>query len=333
MKQIDSIAAWLSLQSNLGLSCNTIAAYKHALKDYIRFCNEICAPVETATREHISLYVRSLLTRPLIRSPLAEPVAGALSNATIRQRLTAVRLYYDYLIEEGVRQANPVGRGSRVRNRSDVTPQRPLVPRHHKLPWIPNEEEWKRLLDQAKKEPIRNRLMFAFAYDAALRREELCLLAASDIDPSRRLLHLRALTTKGKRDRIVPYSAMTGKLMALYLKQRRRITLASGTLFISESPRNFGQPISSWTWSKVIQRIAADAGVPQFTTHSFRHLCLTDLARSDWELHEIATFAGHRNISTTMLYIHLSGRDLATKLRVSTTFHTERLTQIAEGML
>ena len=42
--------------------------------------------------------------------------------------------------------------------------------------------------------------------------------------------------------------------------------------------------------------------------------CLTDLARMGWELHAIATFAGHRSTESTLTYIHLSGRDLADKL-------------------
>jgi integrase/recombinase XerD len=33
-----------------------------------------------------------------------------------------------------------------------------------------------------------------------------------------------------------------------------------------------------------------------------------------WELHAIATFAGHRSTDSTLAYIHLSGRDLADKL-------------------
>jgi hypothetical protein len=41
---------------------------------------------------------------------------------------------------------------------------------------------------------------------------------------------------------------------------------------------------------------------------------LTDLARMGWELHAIATFAGHRHTDSTLAYIHLSGRELATKL-------------------
>ena len=54
--------------------------------------------------------------------------------------------------------------------------------------------------------------------------------------------------------------------------------------------------------------------MPRFSTHTTRHLCLTDLARMGWELHAIATFAGHRSTESTLRYIHLSGRDLADKL-------------------
>jgi integrase len=60
--------------------------------------------------------------------------------------------------------------------------------------------------------------------------------------------------------------------------------------------------------------MARRAGVPRFTTHTPRHLCLTDLARAGWGLHELAQFAGHRDPQTTLLYVHLSGRDLAAKL-------------------
>jgi integrase len=74
--------------------------------------------------------------------------------------------------------------------------------------------------------------MLAFAYDVVLRREELCSLRSDDIDPSRRVLRIRAETTKGRRDRIVPYSAASSELLHRYLQHRRR----SGGLFFSRSP-------------------------------------------------------------------------------------------------
>jgi integrase/recombinase XerD len=47
--------------------------------------------------------------------------------------------------------------------------------------------------------------------------------------------------------------------------------------------------------------------------------------------HEIAIFAGHRSIESTLLYIHLSGRDLAAKLaRGMASIHDWRVRTIAE---
>jgi integrase/recombinase XerD len=182
------------------------------------------------------------------------------------------------------------------------------------LPWIPSEAEWLTVLDVFRAESARNRLMLALAYDAALRREELCALRTDDIDPARRMLRVRAETTKNRLERIVPYSAPTGLLLADYLRYRSRSSRARGPLFLSESRRNTAEPLTLWTWSKVVRRVALAAGLPRFSTHTTRHLCLTDLARMGWELHAIATFAGHRHTDSTLQYIHLSGRDLADKL-------------------
>ncbi|WP_424534162.1 hypothetical protein ACOZ38_28085 [Sphaerisporangium viridialbum] len=49
-------------------------------------------------------------------------------NATLQQRLVPVRLFYDYLIEEGLRESNPVGRGRYTPGRKYGGHQRGLVP-------------------------------------------------------------------------------------------------------------------------------------------------------------------------------------------------------------
>ena len=139
--------------------------------------------------------------------------------------------------------------------------RRGLVRRYSRLPWIPTDEQWRAVLEVAARESLRNRLMLALAYDAALRREELCLLATDDLDPAHRTLRVRAETTKTRRARVVPYSAVGGQLLAGYLRHRRSITRERGALFVSESPRNREQPISAWTWSKVVRSIAVRAEV------------------------------------------------------------------------
>jgi integrase/recombinase XerD len=325
---------WIQMQRDLGRAPNTVAAYQRALEDYLAFCSRQALLPEAVKREDIARYVRDLASRP---SPRGQSVrvldSGAgLANATMQQRLTVVRLFYDYLMEENLRPDNPVGRGRYTpRTGFSGTRERGLIPRYQKLPWLPNEEQWTAILEATKQEPLRNRVMFALAYDAGLRREELCTLSTNDIDPAHRLLHIRAEQTKGRRARVVPYSETTSALYVAYLHHRRELSRERGPLFLSESRRNHACPISIWTWSKVIEGIADRSGVPQFTTHTLRHLCLTDLARANWDIHEIATFAGHRNPQSTLLYIHLSGRDLAKKLEQGmAAIHTWRAQIMAE---
>ena len=313
----DLARRWLTVQANLGLATNTVDAYARALEDYLRFSHRNGADVTNTGRDNIAAFVRDLASRPNPRPPKDKTpgVRPGLANATLQQRLTAIRLFYDFLMEEGIRPNNPVGRGRYTPGKGFAgSRDRGLIPRYSKLPWIPNDEQWTCILAAARKQILRNRLMLALAYDSALRREELCGLEINDLDPAFQTLRIRAENTKNRLSRIVPYSNAAGELFAAYLCRRRELTHDRGRFFVSESRRNCGKTISIWTWSKVVNELAAESGVREFTTHTPRHLCLTDLARDNWDIHEIAKFAGHRSIQTTLLYIHLSGRELGAKI-------------------
>ncbi|WP_207757734.1 tyrosine-type recombinase/integrase [Nonomuraea cypriaca] len=315
---------WLRIWADLGRAPRTIDAYGRGLAEYLEVCERDGIEPIAATRVQVGRFVRELTSRPSRRGTnvLVLDSGSGLSNATLQQRLVPVRLFYDFLVEEGLRESNPVGRGSYAPGRRAGGGRgegRPLVARMVKLPWIPSEAEWRQILEAFREEMIRNRVMLALAYDAALRREELCSLRTDDLDPAHRMLRVRAETTKTRRERAVPYSAATGELLAEYLRHRVGLSRARGPLFLSESRRNRAEPLTLWSWSKVVRRIALAAAVPRFSTHTTRHLCLTDLARMGWELHAIATFAGHASTDSTLRYIHLSGRDLSDKLNASMT--------------
>jgi hypothetical protein len=53
-----------------------------------------------------------------------------------------------------------------------------------------------------------------------------------------------------------------------YLAHRAGISRARGPSFLSESRRNHGEPLSLWTWSKVVRRVALAADAPRFSTHT-----------------------------------------------------------------
>ena len=325
---------WLGIQADLGLAPRTIDAYARGLTDYFLVCEREGIDPLTAERAEIARYVRDLTARPSRRGPNVVTLDSGvgLANATLQQRLVAVRLFYDHLVEEGRRVSNPVGRGRYTPGKGfGGQRDRGLSPRFTKLPWIPSDEQWRQILEAARSELLRNRLMLALAYDAGLRREELCLLRTDDLDPAHRTVRIRAETTKGRRERVVPYSVPTSALLRAYLDERRRLSTARGPLFLSTSRRNRAAPITLWTWSKVVRGIATRADVLRFSTHTLRHLCLTDLARAGWELHLIAAFAGHRNPQTTLQYIHLSGRELAAKLAHGMAeIHAWRVAQLGE---
>ena len=336
LERHERAAEWLGIWADLGRAPRTIDAYARGLAEFLEACERDGIDPAAATRAEVAAFVRELRTRPSRRgvNVVVLDSGAGLANATLQQRLVPVRLFYDFLVEEGVRESNPVGRGRYTPGRrfGGAGTGRPLVSRMAKLPWIPSEAEWLRVLEVFCGEPVRNRVMLALAYDAALRREELCSLRTDDLDPAHRTLRVRAETTKTRRERMVPYSAPAGALLGEYLRHRATISRARGPLFLSESRRNHAEPLSLWAWSKVVRRVALEAGVPRFSTHTTRHLCLTDLARMGWEVHAIATFAGHRSTDSTLQYIHLSGRELAAKLNSSMAqIHAWRIAVLSEA--
>jgi integrase/recombinase XerD len=140
---------------------------------------------------------------------------------------------------------------------------------------------------------------------------------------------VRAENTKNRYGRVGPYSPVTGELYATWLAERRLLSASRGPLFLSRSPRNRAEPVRGWIWSKVVRSLVLEVGQPLISTHTFRHPCLTELARAGWDIHEIATFAGHRRIQSTLLYIHLSARDLSHRFDCTVaSLHAARLTAL-----
>jgi integrase/recombinase XerD len=304
---------WLQRQAYLQLAPTTIDAYGRCLNDYLRFCAQHSVQPEALTREQVALYVHDLASRPNPKGAhiLSIQSGRGLSNSTIQQRLTVLRLFCDSLIEKHLRQDNPVGRGHYVPGKAfGGMRDRGLVPHYQKLPWLPSDAEWQNVLQSLKEEPLRNQVMMLIAYDGALRREELVRLEIADFDFAYRQIRVRAEHAKNGRERVVGYGTITSHFLEAYLRHRRALSLTPGPLFLSESHRNKASPLSLGMWSKVVQKIAGRAGLPQFTTHTPRHLRLTHMARAHLDLHQIATYAGHQSLATTMLYIHLSGVEL-----------------------
>lgn len=310
---LPSAREWLEMQANRQLSPRTIEAYGRGLEEWLRFCGKSVPNIvpETASRADLALYVNALASRSGRRE------GTLLSRQTISLRLTAARLYYDHLVETGVRNSNPIGRSRNVRwNHGTASPRllggRPLFRhKHQPPPWIPTDAEFAHLLTHLGTKSVRNQAMVMLLYDGALRRDELVKLELDDIDwPDREVL-LRPEICKNGFGRLVLFTRSTSVRLNLYLDQRRVLRTDIRLLFLSESNRNKATGISANMVNKIVQNLAVGSALPKLHPHTFRHLRLTHMARCGVPDHIIAQYAGHRSLDTTRLYIHLSGRDIS----------------------
>ena len=87
---------------------------------------------------------------------------------------------------------------------------------------------------------------------------------------------------------------------------------ADGPLFLSDSHRNPGQPLSKWTVKDIFDRISDALQIPQLTPHKMRHLMLTELKKSGMDLLDVSRYARHRTIASTEIYLHTDISDLRT---------------------
>ena len=245
-----------------------------------------------------------------------------LSDSTIIQRVVACRLFYEFLILKRLRSdpVNPIARGHD--GRDGHHPVRGPVSKQQRLPWVPDDEIWDRFVRHVlSQEDARTQAMILLAYDAALRREELMSLRVDDIDWARGILTIRPETTKGGRMRHVPVSASILHLVRHYLEGDRRALIAaydgddSGPIFLSESTRNPGRPLSVGAFDEVMERVREQVGLPALTPHTLRHQRCTMLKRAGVSLDDIALFAGHKRTETTRLYIHLAPTELSKRIR------------------
>ena len=176
------------------------------------------------------------------------------------------------------------------------------------------EREIKRVFAHIAQRPFaeRNRAMFHLSICAGMRVGEIAALQWGDVfTPDGRVreqIQLTAEQTKGHKARTVLLNAQVQRELAMYGKGVRE-GLPEAALFTSK----VGGAFSPNSLVQVFGRVYKASGIDQATSHAGRHYFLTSLAEKGVSVHVLAALAGHRNISTTMVYLHAN----ATVLRAA----------------
>jgi integrase/recombinase XerD len=171
----------------------------------------------------------------------------------------------------------------------------PFGKRPKKLPCVLSPEEVARLLDAAA--PGRERVMVQTTYACGLRLEELMHLQVADIDSSRMVVHVRQ--GKGQKDRLVPLSPRLLEELRAYWRYHRPKTW----LF----PNRAGDgPWHGGSFQRRFRQVVARAGLKKpATMHTLRHSFATHLLEAGVDVLTLQKLLGHRQLSTTALYLHL----------------------------
>ncbi|MBQ0850279.1 hypothetical protein J8N05_19000 [Streptomyces sp. BH-SS-21] len=148
----EQAAAWLTIWTDVGRAPRTIDGLQPGPGRVLADVRAREHRSGRRDRSHIALYLSELSSLPHRwgANVISIDSGVGLANSTIQQRLVPVRLFLDFLMEEGLWDSDPVGRGRYTPGRRNGGRQRGLVPRLTKLPWIPGEQHWLSVLEVAK---------------------------------------------------------------------------------------------------------------------------------------------------------------------------------------
>lgn len=221
------------------------------------------------------------------------------AKATVYRTLSTLRGMGEYLVREGVWQANPM----RWMKGPKVTP-------YSRLPLRLDRDQVEALWQAAAQVRGAHRralwvTVLALLYGTGLRRGELVRLELGDWDREEGLLRIDGRKTGWER--CVPVPELTYRCLEVYLPLRANELMRHGlddhgALFTGID----GRPLSAEAISTGVHRIARRAGVPFRSLHQFRHSCASDLLEAGVSLPQVQQILGHRVICTTVRYTHIA---------------------------
>lgn len=222
--------------------------------------------------------------------------AGA-KTATIRRRVAAIRGFFDWLEALGAIDKNPAHRQLIRKVKSVRNKDRVLV--------VLTSEQANQLLTTARESSMRNHAMMATMLHCVLRRSEV---AEMDVD------HIRLIgkywiidlpSTKGGADQ---YVKIPEHVVELIEEHKEHYGIASGPLWRSHSRRNPGGRLTPTSIYRIVRNTAVAAGLPEIGAHTLRHTGCTLAIDNGASLQQVQTHARHKQIETTMVYVHQRDR-------------------------
>jgi len=264
------------LAAEVGASRNTLLAYRADLES----AAAVMGSLERAAAVDIA--------------KLGEAWAS-LASSTVARRSAALRRFYGFLLDDGLRPDDPSSSLPRPRL------QRPLP----KVLDSAEVEAMFAVIEEraASAEPLalRNLALLELLYGSGLRATELVSLPRRAVRTGQPFLMLRG---KGGKERLVPVSSRAAEAVQKWLPH---VDGASPWLFPGGKSH-----LSRVRLFQLVRGMAGLAGIApdRVSPHVLRHAFATHLLAGGADLRVLQSLLGHADISTTQIYTHVDAARL-----------------------
>lgn len=264
------------LAAEAGASRHTLAAYRNDLER----ASETAGPLAKASGNDLARLGTAW---------------ASLAPSTVARRSAALRRFFGFLVDDGLRADDP-------------SPALPRPRFERSLPRILDEAEVSRMFEAAEDRAasgegaaLRNLALLELLYGSGLRASELVGLPRAAVRPGQPFLMVRG---KGDKERLVPTSSRAQAAVAAWIAQA-----PGGSIWLFPSGKSH---ISRVRLFQIVRIMAADAGIApdRVSPHVLRHAFATHLLSGGADLRVLQSLLGHADIATTQIYTHVDSARL-----------------------
>lgn len=272
------------------LSSETLRGYQHTFDLLVKI-------MPTITLEIIS---EKTMTEFFKRLELRERMVGrgiikkGVKKSTIATYRSKLNKFFQWLKLKGKIKENPF----------DFM-EYPNV-RYEDIKWLKKEEveriltamefriPWKNLFIQK-----RNIAMFCVLLCCGLRKGELLGVKILDINLQRRILTVRAATSKSRIDRTIPLNSLVLRKLEDYIDELKKKNYSSPYFFVSE---NKDEKFTDHGFKHLIDKLNKESGT-KFHAHQLRHTFAINMLNGGCDLAKLQQLLGHKDIRMTAVYL------------------------------
>jgi integrase/recombinase XerD len=274
LSAIDAFLAMLAAER--GAAANTLAAYRRDLESAEEAVGDLVAADRAALGRLGNHW-----------APLAP--------SSVARKASALRQFYGFLVDEGLREDDP-------------SPALPRPATRRPLPKILSHGEVEALFSRAELEAEGNRpaavrllALLKMLYGSGLRATELVSLPLASVPRDAPFL---TVTGKGGQQRMVPVSGRAKQALSRWLAVRE-----TGGKFLFPSR---GKHLTRVRLFQLLKALAARANLDpaKVSPHVLRHAFATHLLEGGADLRVLQTLLGHADIATTQIYTHVDAARL-----------------------